>query len=74
MTPVEAAKLMMDLAKNDATVRMTLMRIVERAGHTDIPGWVDACPDQAVEVASELVDTVEQLQHFNQLLKSGDLS
>lgn len=74
MTPVEAAKLMMDLSKTDSSVRMTLMRIVERAGHTDIPGWVDACPEQAVEVATELVDTVEQLKHFEQLLKTGDLS
>lgn len=73
MSPVEAAKALMDAQRRDPALRMVIAGLLQRGGWSDIPEWVGADPEGATAVALEMADIDEQLKHFDDLLSSGSL-
>lgn len=74
MTPVEAAKYLMELSRNDLNVRNALMNIIDNSDAQDIPEWVDTHPEQGVAIAVNFQDVLGQFKNFDDLLASGNLS
>lgn len=74
MNAVEATKYLMDLSRAEKDVRIAVMSMAARAGHTDLPAWGVAEPDVVILIAESFKDTYGQFEKFDSMLAVGDIS
>ena len=74
MTALEAANFLRLAMRDDADLKIMVMKIVERGGYEDMFDWADRQPDEIKAVAESLLDVSGQFDEFARRLESGDLS
>ena len=74
MTPVVAAKYLMELSRTDEYARRAVLQIVQHSDQPDLPEWVTANPDDAIALAEQFKDVFGQFDKFEDMLSKGDIS